>query len=679
MPERNGTRALVRGVGLLLCIAVAVLCAAEALLRATEHPQRQVSDGTYGPYRFDAELGWLAPPNSTGVQPSTNRTVSLQHNSLGIRERELSDIAADRILFLGDSFTWGYDAEVDERFTNLLQRALPQYGMVNAGIAGYGTDQQFLLMERLWSQVNPKVVVVTFCVDNDRDDNSSNIRYRQHKPYFVRTLGGALKLRGYPLQRSGDDGSLLGAWTERLALVRFVDSIRAKMRYREYVAREILVPDPTEHLIDMMQRTVEARGARLVLGLQRHEPRLEAHLQARHIPYTTFDGAPAYPTAGWHWTPEGNAQVAKAYLALFAEIGLLQNLSAQASGHVAPADIAFGRDQPPAETASVLSPSTWLTAARALPDKLSGLGRFLTSWLIAVSDSGGEPRVAVALLIVAALGVALLLLWFWWERRVPIAARALGRSERALASFGVFFVLALPMTLSTLILLEAAQVRMIEITYGLVAGIFVAAFGRAVALGLFAPDAPQRRLIAMDDATARSLCSHLVWATRGLGALILLLAIHKALAAPMALTVATNMLFALVVGALLLHLLVSQAHGGGAWKGLPHASLVWALGWLILATIAIALVAGYPAVATLVAAGLVSIVMVAGALYLVVTLGRAMWAERIALDTPRSEAIAANFGVSPRLLGLAVVLTYGAMCLAIALGALVLYIAAPAA
>jgi hypothetical protein len=72
-------------------------------------------------------------------------------------------------------------------------------------------------------------------------------------------------------------------------------------------------------------------------------------------------------------------------------------------------------------------------------------------------------------------------------------------------------------------------------------------------------------------------------------------------------------------------------------------------------------------------------VMVAGALYLVVTLGRAMWAERIALDTARSEAIAANFGVSPRLLGLAVVLTYGAMCLAIALGALVLYIAAPAA
>jgi len=72
------------------------------------------------------------------------------------------------ILFLGDSFTYGYDAEADERFSDLLQEALPQYGMVNAGVSGYGTDQQFLLMNRLWKEIHPKYVVLTFCVDNDR-------------------------------------------------------------------------------------------------------------------------------------------------------------------------------------------------------------------------------------------------------------------------------------------------------------------------------------------------------------------------------------------------------------------------------------------------------------------------------------------------------------------------------
>ena len=667
MPERIGKRAVLRGLVLLLCVVVAALAAAELLLRVTQLGQRPVSDGTYGPYRFDAELGWLAPPNSTGVQPSTNRTVALQHNSLGIRERELSEIAPDRILFLGDSFTWGFDAEVDERFTNLLQKDLPQYGMVNAGVAGYGTDQQFLLMERLWPKVSPKVVVVTFCVNNDRDDNSSSLRYRQYKPYFARTPEGELQVRGYPLPRPGSEGVGRSGWLENLALVRFAADSYAKLHNRETI-----VPDPTERLFDLMQRTVEGRGARLVVGLQRHEPRLEAHLRARGIPYASFDGAPFYVAAGEHWTPEGNAQVARQYLALFTEIGMLQSLAPASSAHAAPARDGTKDDQALAQSMSVLSPSIWLAAARALPAELAGYGQWLKYWAIAVMDNRALPHVAVALLLVTLLACALFVLWFWWRRRVSITDGSLDRLARARSSFGVFLGLALAMPLSLIVLLQSSETYMFEVSYGFIVGVIVAAFSRAVALGLFAPDAPQRRLIAVDDATARSLCSHLVWATRALGALIVLLAIHKALAAPMALTVATNMLFALVVGAMLLHLLIS--HRQWTQKPLPRVRWLFALGWLLLGVIGIALIAGYPAAATFVAAGLVSIVMVAGALYLLLALGRAMWAERLALDTPRSEAIAASFGVSLRWLGLAVVLTYGGMCLAVALAAVVLYL-----
>jgi hypothetical protein len=262
----------------LLCFLVVVLGAVELLLRVTHFGSTPVSDGTYGPYRFDPELGWMAAPNAGGVQPSTNRTVALQHNRLGIRERELDEIPPDRILFLGDSFTWGFDAEVDERFTNLLQKELPQYGMVNAGVAGYGTDQQFLLMQRLWDKVKPKAVVVTFCVNNDRDDNSSNIRYHQFKPYFVRTPNGELQVRGYPLPLPSGYESSEGGWLEQLALARLVTDSFKRVRNRQ-----VIVPDPTEQLFDMMQRMVEARGARLVVGLQHHGPRLEAHLKAGPI------------------------------------------------------------------------------------------------------------------------------------------------------------------------------------------------------------------------------------------------------------------------------------------------------------------------------------------------------------------------------------------------------------
>ena len=53
-----------------------------------------------------------------------------------------------------------------------------------------------------------------------------------------------------------------------------------------------------------------------------------------------------------------------------------------------------------------------------------------------------------------------------------------------------------------------------------------------------------------------------------------------------------------------------------------------------------------------------SIAAIAGALYLVLALGGAIWAERLAFDTPRGAAIAANFGVGAGQLGLAVVVTF---------------------
>jgi hypothetical protein len=252
----------------------------------------------------------------------------------------------------------------------------------------------------------------------------------------------------------------------------------------------------------------------------------------------------------------------------------------------------------------VLSPSIWLAAAQALPGELIELGRYLQNWSTAVQDSHGWSRVGVALLILTVLAMAMAMLWFGWQRRTTDVAGTRGRFSKALSSFGVFLCLALATPLLTITLLEATEVRMIEISYGFIAGVVIAAFGRAVALGVFAPDAPQRRLIALDDLTARSLANHLIWGTRALGALLVVLAVHKALAAPAAMTIATNMLFALVSGVLLLHLLLSHRYSGE--KTLPLARWLRGLGWLVVGVIAIALIAGYPTFAAFVAARVIS-------------------------------------------------------------------------
>src|SRR6266508_4570513 len=103
-------------------------------------------------YAHDAELGWFSVPNSESRFTGT-RTVSVRHNSLGLRDIEQDRAPKPTILFVGDSFVWGYDAEADERFTELLRPAMPDFRIVNAGVSGYGTDQEFLLLRRIWQDI----------------------------------------------------------------------------------------------------------------------------------------------------------------------------------------------------------------------------------------------------------------------------------------------------------------------------------------------------------------------------------------------------------------------------------------------------------------------------------------------------------------------------------------------
>src|SRR5262249_3317390 len=134
---------------------------------------------------------------------TTARTIHATHNSLGFRDIEFRPDGRPVILFIGDSFVWGVDAEANERFTDLLRDRLTQFSIVNAGVSGYGTDQEYLWLRRIWTTVRPAVVVVFFCTDNDRKDNSTNVRYgRYHKPYFVTAADGSLTLRGQPVPKS---------------------------------------------------------------------------------------------------------------------------------------------------------------------------------------------------------------------------------------------------------------------------------------------------------------------------------------------------------------------------------------------------------------------------------------------------------------------------------------------
>jgi hypothetical protein len=315
-------REVLRSVGMSLAMGIVTLAALEIFLRVADF--RELREGINErslSYRYDAEIGWAPAPNSSSVVVGA-RTIHVQHNSLGLRDIEFTLDAQPTILFLGDSFVWGLDAEADERFTDLLRPRISGYKILAAGVSGYGTDQEYLLLKRLWARVQPAVVVLIFCTQNDRLDNSTNIRYEGYqKPYFATATDGSLVLQGQPVPKSflqyiKEDRLVHHLWLARLVALAYV-KVRHPLLY---------VPDPTERLVSKVRDFVEANGAKFLVGLQYRDPELMRHLDANRIPFVTFDGAAFYPGAGFgsHWKPEGHQLVAERVLGLLSENGIAE-------------------------------------------------------------------------------------------------------------------------------------------------------------------------------------------------------------------------------------------------------------------------------------------------------------------------------------------------------------------
>ena len=114
-------------------MTIVMLGALEIMLRAID--LRELREGVSErslSYQYDAELGWMPIPGSRSTVTNA-RTIHARHNSLGLRDEEFTLDARPTILFLGDSFVWGLDAEAGERFSELLKPRIPGYKIRRSG------------------------------------------------------------------------------------------------------------------------------------------------------------------------------------------------------------------------------------------------------------------------------------------------------------------------------------------------------------------------------------------------------------------------------------------------------------------------------------------------------------------------------------------------------------------
>jgi hypothetical protein len=165
------------------------------------HRQLMQHDATLG-YRFVPGLkvripheggGYLVKTNAAGFR--CNREVTPQKNS------------ARRVLVFGDSYTAGDGVSNGKRYSDVLEEHLAGTEVLNFGLSGSGTDQQFLIYREYARKIDFDAVVITVLVENitrnvvkhrewsDREGEALFVP----KPWFELADNGAIALQGVPV------------------------------------------------------------------------------------------------------------------------------------------------------------------------------------------------------------------------------------------------------------------------------------------------------------------------------------------------------------------------------------------------------------------------------------------------------------------------------------------------
>jgi lysophospholipase L1-like esterase len=131
-------------------------------------------------------LSWLRPDGLVLHKPGMRATFFRQEyrtdvaiNRLGLRGPEVAGEKAPgtlRLLVVGDSYAEGLQVPWEDLLSTRLERRLnddpgPTVEVINAGVSGYGTADELLLLEKLGWSLKPDLVLIAFCIHNDVGNN----------------------------------------------------------------------------------------------------------------------------------------------------------------------------------------------------------------------------------------------------------------------------------------------------------------------------------------------------------------------------------------------------------------------------------------------------------------------------------------------------------------------------
>jgi hypothetical protein len=285
----------------LLALVLAAACSA-ALLLGLEAWLRLAGFQAQERHAPDPVLGWTLRP-APGV------------NAAGARDRPyLLHKAHDvyRIAVLGDEYSEARELPVRSTYWRLLGERLERCGfqpgkeveVLNFAVAGYGTAQQYVMLESRAMRYRPDLVLLQFAADDVRE-NSFALAARKDRPFFMLEPSGGVRIdESFSTSPGFRRQTALGAQVLR----RAVDRSRLLQLVSRAEAAPGASPPPPQGLWDEAWRITEAlivkaaefsarNGARFLLLSIPAERRLAELAGRSGIPAVQLAPAAAHATA----------------------------------------------------------------------------------------------------------------------------------------------------------------------------------------------------------------------------------------------------------------------------------------------------------------------------------------------------------------------------------------------
>lgn len=186
--ENNSRTGVFTGLFIVVLLVVAAPWLRDRLAPVPIYVQEPGHEVTGHRYLFDENLGWRNIPDWSATTYGHKLTI----NSLGMRDREherKKSAGTKRILVLGGSFTWGYGVADGENYTDVLEALLKRgrYEVLNTGVSGWGTDQEYLFLKNEGLDFEPDLVIAAFNLTEHPIYCRQSENFGLSKPMFLDT------------------------------------------------------------------------------------------------------------------------------------------------------------------------------------------------------------------------------------------------------------------------------------------------------------------------------------------------------------------------------------------------------------------------------------------------------------------------------------------------------------